>query len=256
MSKRFLQIIAASALSLSIGACVAPQAAGQKGPVTAAGPLAGFWMPKNDREPYGQAVIDLLPKETHVLIDTGLVPELPIGDFGGLKVTQRALDEVRNFNPSRQRSPAEACIPPSMTYVMQAPFPMEIYVFPEVILIKHEYYDMIRVVFMDGRPHPPADVPHTKPGHSIGRWEGGDLVVDTTHLEPGTMLNNGFNHSENMHVVERFRASPDGSTLWVTQLYEDPAVFEGRAARYIAFKRGPADGYVYPFDCVPGYSSE
>ena len=246
MRQRFVQILIVGVLSLVIGACstAAPKA------------LAGFWMPKNDREPYGQAVIDPLPKGTHILIDTGFVPELPVGDFGGLEVTQRALDEVRNFNPSRQRSPAEACIPPSMTYVMQAPFPMELHVFPEVILIKHEYYDMVRVVFMDGRPHPPADVPHTKPGHSIGHWEGEDLVVDTTHLEPGTMLNNGFNHSENMHVVERFRVSPDGATLWITQLYEDPDVFKGRAARYITFKRGPADSYVYPFDCVPDYSSE
>jgi hypothetical protein len=225
-------------------------------PAKAAKAIAGFWMPKNDREPYGQALIDKLPKGTHILIDTGPVPELPIGDFGGLKVTERARNEVRNFNPARQRSPAEACIPPSMTYVMQAPFPMEIHVASELIVIKQEYYDQVRIIFMDGRKHPAADAPHSKTGHSIGHWEGEDLVVDTTHIASGTMLNNGFNHSEGIHVVERFRVSPDGSTLWVTQLYEDPAVFEGRAARYIAFRRGPADGYVYPFDCDPGYSAE
>jgi hypothetical protein len=256
MLKRVVQTLVVGALSLGVGACSTPHATASQGRATPAKALAGFWMPKNDREPYGQAVMDLLPKGTHILVDTGFVPELHIGDFGGLKVTQRALDEVHNFNPAKQRSPAEACIPPSMTYVMQAPFPMEMHVFRDVILIKHEYYDMVRIVFMDGRPHPPADVLHTKPGHSIGHWEGEDLVVDTTHIEPGTMLNNGFNHSEGMHVVERFRVSPDGATLWVTQLYEDPAVFEGRAARYITFRRGPADGYVYPFDCVPGYSSE
>lgn len=218
--------------------------------------IAGFWMPKNDREPYGQALIDKLPKGTHILIDTGPVPELPVGDFGGLKITERARNEVRNFDPAKQRSPAEACIPPSMTYVMQAPFPMEIHVASELIVIKQEYYDTVRIIFMDGRKHPAGDVPHSKTGHSIGHWEGEDLVVDTTHISSGTMLNNGFNHSDDIHVVERFRVSLDGSTLWVTQLYQDPAVFEGRAARYIAFRRGPAAGYVYPFDCDPGYAAE
>jgi hypothetical protein len=184
------------------------------------------------------------------------VPELPIGDFGGLNVTERARNEVRGFDPAKQRSPAQACIPPSMTYVMQAPFPMEIHVTAGLIVIKHEYYDMVRIIFMDGRMHPGPDVPHSKAGHSIGHWEGADLVVDTTHIASGTMLNNGFNHSEGMHVVERFRVSPDGTTLWVTQSYEDPAVFAGRAARYIAFSRGPVDGYVYPFDCDPGYAAE
>jgi hypothetical protein len=139
---------------------------------------------------------------------------------------------------------------------MQAPFPMEIYATPELIVFKLEYYDMVRIVFLDSRAHPPAGVPHTKAGHSIGRWEGDELVVETTHVASATFFNNGFSHSDDIHVIERFRVSPDGTTLWMTQLYEDPAVFEGLAGRYIAFTKGPEDAYVYPFDCDPGYSSD
>jgi hypothetical protein len=249
----FLKRLALFAGAACVIAAAATSSAGGTAPKDKRS-IDGFWLPKNDREPYGQALIDQLPKGTHILIDTGPVPELPIGDFGGLKVTQRARDEVSQFKPAKQRRPSEACVSPSITYVLQAPFPMEIHVATELIAIKHEYYDMVRIIFMDERKHPAADVPHTKAGHSIGHWEGGDLVVDTTHLASATMLNNGFSHSDDMHVVERFRVSPDGSTLWVTQSYEDPAVFEGRAARYIAFTRGAPDGYVYPFDCDPGYS--
>lgn len=233
-----------------------PAASAEPPPTKAAKLIDGFWLPKNDdHNPYGKVLIDKLPKGTHILIDTGLVPEFAVGDYGGLKVTQRALDEVKKFDAAKQRSPSEACIPPSMTYVMQSPFPMEVHIASELIVIKSEYYDMVRIIFMDGRKHPGPDVPHTKPGHSIGHWEGDELVVDTTHVAAATMLNNGFNHSDDMHVIERFRVSPDGKTLWVTQLYEDPAVFEGPAARYITFSRGPADGFVYPFDCDPGYSA-
>ena len=217
--------------------------------------LSGFWMAKFADEPRGQALIDALPKETHLLVDTFAVPELPIGDFGGLKVTPRVLQEIENYDAAAQRGPSEACLPPSVTYVMQAPFPMEIHATPALIVFKMEYYDLVRVVFMDGRKHPGPDAPHTKVGHSVGRWEGGDLIVDTTHLAAATMFNNGFNHSDDLHLVERFRVSPDGKTLWITQLYEDPATFEGRAARYMAFARGPDDGYVYPFDCDPGYAT-
>jgi hypothetical protein len=46
--------------------------------------------------------------------------------------------------------------------------------------------------------------------------------------------------------------SPDGSALWLTQLYEDAAVFEGLAARYMAWTRRPGD-FVYPYDCDPSF---
>ena len=135
---------------------------------------------------------------------------------------------------------------------MQAPFPLEIFEGRDMIVFKMEYYDLMRVIFLDGRGHPPADYPHTKSGHSIGHWENDTLVVDTTHIAAGTFMNNGFDHSENMHIVERFRLSPDGNTLWSTQLYEDPETFAGLAARYIAFVREPG-GFVYPFECYAGY---
>src|SRR5688500_6917523 len=135
---------------------------------------------------------------------------------------------------------------------MQAPFPLEIDEGRDLIVFRMEYYDLVRVIYLDGRDHPPAEHPHTKSGHSVGHWEedaSGErktLVVDTTHIAAGTFMNNGFDHSENMHIVERFRLSPDGNTLWSTQVYEDAETFEGLAARYIAFVREPS-GYIYPF---------
>jgi hypothetical protein len=135
---------------------------------------------------------------------------------------------------------------------MQSPFPMEIYHGTEMIVFRMEYFDMVRVIFLDGRGHPPAAAPHTKSGHSIGRWEGDALVVDTTHIAAGTIMNNGLTHSDNIHMVEHFKLSPDGKTLWATQVYDDPEVFTGLAARYMAWRLVPGE-YIYPYECDPSY---
>ncbi len=135
---------------------------------------------------------------------------------------------------------------------MQAPFPMEIHQGRDMIVFQMEYFDMVRIIFMDGRQRPGPDFPHSKNGHSIGHWEGNELVVDTTHLSEGTFMNNGFNHSEDLHMVERFRMSDDGNTLWLIQVYEDPAVFAGRAARYMAWRKVPGE-HVFPYDCDPSF---
>ena len=65
-------------------------------------------------------------------------------------------------------------------------------------------------------------------------------------------MNNGFNHSEGLHLTERFRSSRDGNTLWLVRTYEDAAVFDGVAARYMAWTRRPGE-LVYPYDCDPAY---
>ncbi len=37
-------------------------------------------------------------------------------------------------------------------------------------------------IWMDGRPHPSVNAPHTWSGFSTGAWDGDVLVVTTTHL--------------------------------------------------------------------------
>src|SRR5262245_46749391 len=200
--------------------------------------LEGFWTPRIERARSGQALIDELPKGVVLINDTG-AGELAAGDFAGLKLTPRAIEEVRNYDFADELKRENTCNAPTAAFFMQAPFPMEIYQSDELVVFKMEYFDLVRVVHLDGRPHAPATAPHSRAGHSIGRWEGDTLVVDTTHLTPGTFMNNGFNHSDGLHMTERFRMSPDGSTLWLTQVYEDAAVFDGLAARYMAWTRRP-----------------
>jgi len=111
----------------------------------------------------------------------------------------------------------------------------------------------VRLIFMDGRGHPPADAPHSKTGHSIGHWEGDELVVDTTNLSSATITNNGLNHSDKLHMVERYKLSPDHKTLMATEWFEDPEVLENNGARYIKWDAKPGN-YIYPYDCDPSFA--
>lgn len=212
---------------------------------------SGFWTVRFEREPSGADLIAELPNDVLLIDDTG-AGELERGDFGGLELTERALAAVASYDYAAELERENSCIAPSVAFYMQAPFPMELYAGRDLVVFKMEYFDMYRVVHVGATDHPPPDAPHFKSGYSIGHWEAGTLVVDTTHIAPGTFMNNGFDHSEDLHMTERFRLSEDGTTLWLTQVYEDPATFSGRAARYMAWTKRAGE-HVFPYDCDPSY---
>jgi hypothetical protein len=213
--------------------------------------LNGFWTVRFEQEPTGTELFGKIPADATYINDAG-GGELSEGDYGGLKLTERALEEIRNYDFDYEFSTSYSCMPPTSVFYMQAPFPMEIHQGRDMIVFRMEYFDMVRIIFMDGRDKPGPDFPHTKNGHSIGHWDGDELVVDTTHLQAGTFMNNGFNHSEDIHMTERFKLSEDGNVLWLIQVYEDPAVFAGKSARYMAWSKVPGE-HIYPYDCDPSF---
>lgn len=82
-----------------------------------------------------------------------------------------------------------------------------------------------RMVPTDGRKHTPLqELDGTYMGEAIGHWDGDTLVVDTYGFVSSTWFGQigGYFHSENMHVIERFRR--DGNTLTWTATVEDPDV--------------------------------
>jgi hypothetical protein len=248
-ARRFLRCVR---YGLGLAICAAALTASAAGAASKPD-LSGYWM-LSAKVPRDKALIDRLPPNTVILDDTGAT-EFPAGEYGGLKVKAPALEAAKKWNPRDDMSVRNACKPPSIVYAMQGPFPLEIFQGTEFIIIKLEYFDLIRIVFMDGRPHPPADFPHSKLGFSTGKWDGNTLVIETTHLEPATITNNGLSHSDKIRVIERFRLSEDGTTLLSTQEFEDPEVLDNRGARFIAFRKRPGE-HVYPYDCDPSFALE
>jgi len=213
--------------------------------------LSGFWTVQFGADLSSSALMDKMPEDA-IFVDDAGGGELAKGDFGGLEVTQRALDEIADYDFDIEFTVGYTCMPPTAVFYMQAPFPMEIHQGRDMIIFRMEYFDMVRIIFMDGREHPGDDFPHSKNGHSIGHWEGDELVVDSTHFSEGTFMNNGFNHSEDIHMVERFKVSEDGQVLSLLQVAEDPAVFKGKAARFMAWRKVPGE-HIYPYDCDPSF---
>jgi hypothetical protein len=81
-----------------------------------------------------------------------------------------------------------------------------------------------RQIFMDGRKHPEDPTP-TWYGHSIGRWEGDTLVIDTIGLNDKFWLDSaGTPHTEKLHLVERWTRT-DFNTLRRDVTIEDPGAF-------------------------------
>jgi hypothetical protein len=80
-----------------------------------------------------------------------------------------------------------------------------------------------RTVHMSMAAHP-ATVEPTRAGHSIGRWDGDVLVVDTVGFLPGA-LTGTTPHSNSLHVVERFSLDPATMTLRREVRAEDPVYF-------------------------------
>ncbi len=88
-----------------------------------------------------------------------------------------------------------------------------------------------RLIYTDGRQHP-QDLDTSYFGHSIGRWEGDTLVVDTVGLNDETWLGGDVRgadkytsiHSDKEHVVERWTRS--GNTVTIETTVEDPVMFE------------------------------
>jgi hypothetical protein len=223
------------------------------GPATAQVQLEGFWA--SDFEPPAPvpSLLATLPKDAVVIDDTG-VPEFPRGDFGGLVLTPAAKAHAENWEPAQDLTIQRACMVQSIVYALQGPFPFEILQTDDVIVFKYEYFDQIRTIFMDGRAHPAADAPRSKMGFSTGRWDGNDLVVETSHIMAGTITNNGLDHSDDLRMVERYRLTGDGK-LAATQWFSDPAVIETDGARYITWTKR-AGQHVFPYDCDPSFALE
>ncbi len=87
---------------------------------------------------------------------------------------------------------------------------------------------LTRTVHMDMDDHP-GDITPSRAGHSIGRWEGDTLVVDTVGFEPG-ILAGDVPHSDELHVVERFRLDPETMALEREYVAEDPVYFTDQYA--------------------------
>ena len=81
-------------------------------------------------------------------------------------------------------------------------------------------FDSERTIWMDGRPHPPENAPHTWQGFSTAAWDGNTLTVTTTHLKENYMRRNGLPRSDQAVLTEHWTRHRD--YLTIVTVIEDP----------------------------------
>jgi hypothetical protein len=84
-----------------------------------------------------------------------------------------------------------------------------------------------RVIYMDGRQHPTGDALRpTYLGHSIGKWDGDTLVVDTVGFNEKQWLAGTIPTTDRLHLVEKF-SRPNLRTLSYEVTAEDTGALTG-----------------------------
>jgi hypothetical protein len=101
-----------------------------------------------------------------------------------------------------------------------------------------EYDHFVREIFTDGRKHP-DDLDPSWMGHAVGHYEGDKLVVDTTGFNDKTWLDRiGHPHSDQLHLVERFRRV-DRTTLTDDLTIEDAKAYTRPWSTQLIFQLKP-----------------
>ncbi len=155
------------------------------------------------------------------------IPGPDIGDYLGLPINNAARLRGDSWDASLLTLPENQCRPHPSDYAWRGPANLriskEVDRDTQKLIAYHTHISWQapeRTIWMDGRPHPPAEAAHTWQGFSTGKWDGDVLTITTTHLKEGWIRRNGIPRSENASVTEHlFR---HGDRLTVMVIINDP----------------------------------
>jgi hypothetical protein len=209
-------------LRLALGLAAASSVAGGGGAMAAALPdWSGVWFP-HERNLFDPSS---LPPAQRQVKDTA--SSLFEASYQRMYPPYRPEYEARyektltDTNEGRASDPTAGCVPPGFPRIMGTPYPLEFVIEKGRVTMLFEAYSQVRRIYTDGAKHP-DDLDASYNGHSIGRWEGDTLVVDTVGLRADTVFDvSGAPHSDAMRVTERIRRTgPD--TIEDRMVVEDP----------------------------------
>jgi hypothetical protein len=119
------------------------------------------------------------------------------------------------------------CIPIGVPAMMFYPVATTIKVERDRVVMDIDWMDSERTIYLDGRKHPPATETSLL-GHSVGRFEGTALIVETTNFKEHPMgLSQTVPSSTQKKLTEKFALGPDGKTLIYSGTIEDPVYLNG-----------------------------
>ena len=132
-------------------------------------------------------------------------------------------EKVKNLEANESKTdPVFYCAKPGVPRIGS---PRKIVQLPKEMIFLYEDIsgDPYRVIPTDGRAHNPRANP-TYYGEGIGHWEKDILVVDTTNFVDDTWFGeDGYIHSDKMHVVERLWLTPENNLVYQVTV-DDPVM--------------------------------
>jgi hypothetical protein len=151
----------------------------------------------------------------------------PWNEFNGFNgaaanwpLTDAGKAALAKFDP--KNTPQKDCVPVGVPTLMFYPVADTITVERDRVVMKVDWMNSERIIYLDGRKHPPASETFLH-GHSVGHWEGDTLVAETTNFKEHPIgLTTTLPGSARKHVTERFRVGPDGKSLIYSGVVEDP----------------------------------
>jgi len=185
-----------------------------------------------------------------------LAPDYP-GGLNELMTRDLILTEAGRaaaelFDENSLENPELSCItkptPGGLIYTDLFPIQLEFVDVNQILMIRGQYFDQERTVYMDGREHPPV-AERTHEGHSVGWWEDDVLVIDTANFaDHRSPYQNGVPSGAQKHVVERYELLESGTHLRVEFTLEDPEFIVGSMTHTRDLRYAP-HLQMTPFNC-------
>lgn len=219
---RAVVVLGMAAVSIAV---VAPPMGAQSNP---ARNISGAWVPMGAGR--GADPKTAPPPATPIVLKP---------DYAKAYEARRAADAEATKRGEPPATPAVLCLPYGMPRMMTvASYPIEILQTQGQITIVTEAFSEVRRVYLDQPQLPIDEVPPGYYGHSVGRWEGDTLVIDTVGIKESVPSYNMLPHSDRMRITERIRlVAPDVLHDQVT--IEDPVVLEKPFTYTLGYRRLP-----------------
>ena len=142
---------------------------------------------------------------------------------GELPYTQWGADNFKNYDVSKFDYTGH-CLPFGlMRSINVGGYPIQIMQDDQYMALLFEQNTWFHVIYMN-REHP-KNLEPTWFGHSVGRWDGDTLVVDTIGFNGRTRLDTiGHPHSDQLHLIERYTLT-DPQHIAYEMTIDDPKTY-------------------------------
>ena len=171
-------------------------------PAHAQADLSGSWQSKNHED----------------ALERGAGPN-PV-DFTGIPFNESGRAKALSYKQSQISMPERICAFYSQWHMMIGTFGVKIWNETDpltgrtVAWVVGAWEDRAPMtIWMDGRPHPSKNAPHSQAGFTTGVWDGDVLTATTTHMLTGYLRRNGAMTSDQATMITHFIRHGDLLTL-------------------------------------------